>query len=111
MAAPVLTINATLQCPHGAPVQIISSNTKLMANGAPVALATDTFVVAGCPFTLPGPKPSPCVTVRWTVTDTKTSVGGAATLSMASAGMCYSAEQAAQGPVVKVSTPAMVETT
>jgi hypothetical protein len=31
-------------------------------------------------------------------------------LSMASAGMCYSAEQVAQGPVVKISSPAKADT-
>lgn len=110
MPAPALTATASLQCPHGGKVQIISANTKATANGVPLALANDTFVVAGCTFTLPGPKPSPCLTVRWTATDSKTTVNGTPTLSMTSAGMCYSGDQVAQGPVIIVSTPAKAAT-
>jgi hypothetical protein len=110
MPAPALNVNAVLMCPHGGKVTIVPTSSVLF-DGAPVALGTDAFSVAGCAFTLPGPKPSPCVTVRWESTDKKVTVGGVATLSQTSSGICYSAEQAAQGPVIITSTQAKVKTT
>jgi hypothetical protein len=100
-----------MQCPHGGVVQVVTTNTKVKAAGAPILQSTDTFIVAGCAFTLPGGKPSPCLTVRWMKTDMNTKIDRAkATLSLSSSGMCYSPEQAPQGPVVIVSTQSSVST-
>lgn len=60
----LLTTASTLMCPHGGPVQIVSSNTRTQTGGAFAALSTDTFVIAGCAFMI-GPAPSPCVQVMW----------------------------------------------
>ena len=108
MAGPSVTIAATLQCPHGGTVQITSANQRAKAGGAPLALATDTFTVVGCPFQIPAtpPIPSPCVTVQWLVTDLRVTVNSAPTLSLSSAGLCLSAAQVPQGPVTIVSTQA-----
>src|SRR5262245_52579785 len=105
MAGNALTTAASLQCPHGGTVQIIPTNLRATA-GAALATANDGFVVVGCPFQLPTvpPIPSPCVTVRWTVTDLRVKANNAATLSQSSQGMCYSATQIPQGPVVIAST-------
>lgn len=106
MAGNSLNVTATLQCPHGGTVQIISANTRIKAGGAPLALSTDTFVVAGCPFQIPAvvPIPSPCVTVQWIVTDLRDKVNGTPTLSQSSVGLCLSAAQVPQGPVVILTT-------
>ncbi len=111
MAGHSLTTTASLQCPHGGSVQIISTNQQASAEGPPLALATDTFVVSGCPFQIPAvvPIPSPCVTVRWLVPDTRVTVNGQPTLSRSSVGLCLSPAQVPQGPVLIVNTQATVQ--
>ena len=107
MAGPSLTAGSTLQCPHGAAVQITPSNAHAKAGGDLLATAADTFVISGCPFA-PGGTPMPCLTVQWTVTDQQVTAG-AATLDQSSVGLCLNAAQAPQGPVVVVSTQSAVQ--
>ena len=95
-------------CPHGGSVQIISTNTRVNVGGAPAALATDQFVVAGCSFFI-GVVPSPCLTVRWIVTDMRTKVNSTPTLSQGSVGLCQNAQQVPQGPVVISNTQVKVK--
>jgi hypothetical protein len=109
MSGFAITLDASLQCPHGGKVTIISTNTSTMA-GTALATVADQFLIAGCPFTLPGPVPSPCIKVQWMVPDVKSTVKGNATLSASSVGMCLAATQAPQGPVVVVSTQTKVST-
>jgi hypothetical protein len=105
MAGNTLNVNASLQCPHGGSVKIVSTNTRVVA-GAPIATSSDTFIVSGCPFQIPAtpPIPSPCVSVRWVVSDSRVKVGGSATLSQASTGLCLNAAQVPQGTVKVVTT-------
>jgi len=113
MASNTLNTSSTLKCPHGATVNIISSNTKVLVDTAPAALATDQFLVSGCPFQIPigvGTKPSPCMTVQWLMTDMRTTVNGTPTLSKASVGLCLTAEQIPQGPVMISQTQTKVST-
>ncbi len=100
MAGHSLNTVASLQCPHGGQVQILSANTRVKAGGAYMALSPDTYTVVGCPFQLPGPTPSPCVTVQWLIPDARVRVNGNPTLSRSSTGLCLSAAQIPQGPVV-----------
>ena len=102
MAGNMLTIAASLTCPHGATVMITPSNPTTTVDGSAIATANDTFTVVGCPFQLPTvpPTPSPCVTVQWVVTDQRVKANNGATLSESSQGLCYSAMQVPQGPVV-----------
>lgn len=99
-----ITTASQLKCPHGGTVQIVSSNARVKAAGAQMALATDVFTIAGCPFQIPAvvPIPSPCVTVQWVMPDLRGKVGKLATLSQSSVGLCLSAAQIPQGPVVVV---------
>jgi hypothetical protein len=109
-----LTTASTLQCPHGGTVSIVSSNTRVKADSAAMALATDTFTISGCPFQIPvgpGTKPSPCIQVQWVLTDLRSKVSQQQTLSIASVGLCLSAEQVPQGPVVIASSQTKVSTT
>lgn len=102
--AALLTTASTLQCPHGGTVSISSTNTQASA-GAPLALATDTFTVAGCPFQIPvgaGTVPHPCVKVQWIKPNLRTTVNGTPTLAKDSVGLCLAADQAPQGPVTVV---------
>jgi len=110
MATSTLTTSAVLMCPHGASVQISSSNSRVKADGAAAALSSDTFTISGCPFTLPPGSPSPCVKVQWLVSDVRSKVNSTPTLSMASVGLCLSAAQVPQGPVVISSAQARAKT-
>jgi hypothetical protein len=100
MSVPILTLSSTLICPHGGSVMLQTSNADMKIQGAPALLLTDIHTVAGCSFTLPGPKPSPCITVRWSVGAMQTKVHGTPVLLQNSVGICYSAEQVPQGPAV-----------
>lgn len=103
MPGPLLHPGATVSCPHGAPAQIVSANTRVIVGGTPVAVLTDNTLVSGCPFQIPvgaGTKPQPCVTARWLVGATRVLVGGLPALLMTSTGICQSPEQIPQGPPV-----------
>jgi len=66
--------------------------------GQAVVTASDTFTIAGCPFTVPGPKPQPCVKVQWLVPATRVTVHGQKVLLKDSQGLCQSADQIPAGP-------------
>jgi hypothetical protein len=106
MAAALITTASSLQCPHGGTVTIVSTNAKVEAAVA-VALATDTFTIAGCPFQIPvgaGTVPHPCVTVQWIRPNMQTLVNGTPTLAQDSVGLCLAADQVPQGSVQVVTT-------
>lgn len=106
-----LTMAASMQCPHGGTVTAVTSNVTTKASSTPILRLSDTFTVAGCVFTLPGPKPSPCVRVQWIVPDVRVRVGSQPTLSKSSQGICFSADSIPQGPVNIVSTQSKVTST
>jgi uncharacterized Zn-binding protein involved in type VI secretion len=91
-------------CPHGGPITTISSNARVLVGGMPVATVADTYLVTGCVFTAPGPKPQPCVAVRWLVPAMRVFVNGQPVILQTSIGICQSAEQIPQGPPMVVST-------
>lgn len=97
-----MQVGATVLCPHGGQATIVPSQVRAMA-GTPVATLPDTTLVAGCVFTV-GPKPQPCVMVRWLVPAGRVVLGGLPALVQSSTGLCFSAEQIPQGPPVIVST-------
>jgi hypothetical protein len=94
----LLTTASTLMCPHGGMVIGIPSSARVTVAGAPMVLATDTFIVAGCAFA--PVVPHPCVLVEWQLTAQRTTSGGVATLTDASVGFCKAADGAVQGPVL-----------
>lgn len=110
MAGNAINASASMSCPHGGTVMVTPSNGQVTAANAAMAVATDTTTVAGCAFTLPGPKPSPCVTVKWIVPDTRVAINGTPTISQGSAGICFSADNIPQGPVVVKNTQTNVST-
>ena len=89
-------------CPHGGRAMLITTNTKLMAGGAPALTLTDVHMIVGCPFVIVL-KPSPCLRIQWTTASTKLQVNGVPVLTQTSVGLCLSPEQAPQGPAVIVS--------
>jgi hypothetical protein len=100
----LLTTTSMLMCPHGGTVQIISANAQVKAGGDFLARSTDTFVIAGCSFTIPGVGPSPCVQVQWVETVEQSQTLGDFNLNEASVGLCLAATQAPQGAVLINST-------
>ena len=108
VAGNTLNVNAILLCPHGGQVQIISTNTRVKVGGAFAALSSDQFLISGCPFII-GLVPSPCLTVRWILTDMRAKVNSTFTLSMSSVGLCQNAAQVPQGPVMIVNTQPRVK--
>jgi hypothetical protein len=99
--------SATAVCPHGGQVTTISANTRVLVGGLPVATASDQFMVAGCAFAV-GPKPQPCLTVRWLVPATRVLVNGHRAVIQSGPGICQSAEQIPQGPPVVTATQTRV---
>lgn len=111
MPGPIYHVGATAICPHGGQVQTISTNTRVLVNGMPVATMADTSMVAGCAFQLPGPTPSPCVKVQWLVPAARVKVMGQPVLLQTSQNLCLAATQAPQGPAtVIVNQPRVIAT-
>jgi hypothetical protein len=101
-------VGATATCPHGGQVSTISTNTRVLVSGQPVATLGDTYLVAGCAFTVPPGKSQPCVKVQWLVPATRVLVGGKPAILQTSTGICQSAEQIPQGPPIVIATQTRV---
>lgn len=98
---PILTTNSTVQCPHGGTVSLTTANTVVQIDGGYALLQTDVHTVSGCPFTVPGPTPQPCITVQWTSGATQNKVNQVPVLLQTSSGLCISATGTPQGaPIV-----------
>jgi hypothetical protein len=97
----ILHVGAVVQCFHQAPVQTTPVQQKVLVSGQPAMVAGNLLTVTGCPFTV-GPKPQPCVTVRWNLQSTKVRVDGQPVLLQPAPGVGpgigQSAEQIPQGP-------------
>ncbi len=91
-------VGATALCPHGGQISTISSSPRVMVGGQPVATMADQFLIAGCPFTVPVPKPQPCIKVQWLVPATRVLVNSQPAILQDSTGLCLSPEQIPQGP-------------
>ncbi len=104
-------VGATAMCPHAGQVSTVTSNTRVLVGGQPVATFADTYPIAGCPFVVPGPKPQPCVKVQWLVPAARVMVTGQPAILQTSTGLCLSAEQIPQGPPNVVVTQVRVRGT
>jgi hypothetical protein len=103
-----LTVTATVSCFHQAPAAIAPTQAAVLLMGQPAATFGGQIGVVGCVFTVPGPKPQPCVTIKWASVSSKVLVQGKPLLVMPlpgagiGPGVCQSAEQLPQGvPTVK----------
>jgi len=98
----LLHVGATVQCLHQAPAITSPTQSQVLVSGQPVATTANLFPVTGCPFCV-GPKPQPCVQVKWTQPATQVLVNGLPVLLQTppgpgpGAGVCLSAEQLPQG--------------
>lgn len=98
----ILHTGAVVQCTHGIPAQIPPVQPRVLVSGQPVATTASQILVAGCPFTLPGPKPQPCVTIKWLLPAARVRVVGQPPLLQPTPGtgpgLCQSLEQIPNGP-------------
>jgi hypothetical protein len=104
----LMHVGASAICPHGAQVSVISTTARVLVNGLPVATLADLYLIAGCAFTVPGPKPQPCIKVQWLAPATRVLVNGQPPILQTSAGLCQSAEQIPQGPPTVIATQTRV---
>jgi hypothetical protein len=100
----LMHVGAIAACPHQGRVTTTPTQTKVLVSGQPVATSTNRYMVGACVFTVPGPKPQPCVTTQWLPSSFagRVRVLGQPVLLQATVGtgqgLCFSAEQAPQGP-------------
>ena len=87
MAAPILTMAATITCPHGGIATPIPSNPTVMIAGSPVLTVTDVTMIAGCVFNISG-APAPCLSITWTAPAVSTKANNVPVLLATSIGLC-----------------------
>jgi hypothetical protein len=103
-------IGASAMCPHGAPLQVVPSQPRVMLSGQPAATAFDQFLVTGCAFTLPGGKPQPCVTAKF-LPALKVLLSGKPAVLKSNGLICQSIEQIPAGPPSVTATQIRVRAT
>ncbi len=96
----LLNASAVLMCPHGGSVSAVSTNTRAKAGGDFILRPSDVFIIAGCPFVIPGVGPHPCMKVQWVVSGLRTKAAGDNVLTSDSVGLCVAADNAPQGTVM-----------
>jgi uncharacterized Zn-binding protein involved in type VI secretion len=101
-------VGAAAICPHGGQVSTLSSNTRVLVSGQPVATLSDASPIAGCAFTVPTGKPQPCVTVQWLTPATRVQINGQPVILQTSTALCQSAEQIPQGAPIITATQTRV---
>jgi hypothetical protein len=100
----LLHTGAVMQCTHGIPSLIPPAQPRVLVSGQPVATLAAKITVLGCPFTVPGPKPQPCVSIKWLMPTTRVLVAGVPALVQPTPGpgpgVCLSPfpEQLPNGP-------------
>ena len=77
----------------------LPSNSRVKVGGGFALLTSDTFPIAGCPFTI-GPAPHPCVTIQWMLPAVRVKVNGTPVLLETSVGLCMAADQVPQGAAI-----------
>lgn len=97
MGSPLFHVGAQAICPHGGQVSTTPGSPRVTVGGQPVATTADTFLIAGCAFTV-GTKPQPCTKVQWLVPAMRVKVGGQPVVLQSSTGLCQSADQIPAGP-------------
>ena len=111
----VVHVNAACQCTHFAPATIVPAQPRVLVSGQPVATMSSQILVAGCLFTVPGPKPQPCITIKWLMPSARVLVTGQPAMLLPAPGvgpgLCLSAEQIPQGPpIVSAVQPRVIAT-
>lgn len=87
-------------CPHGGRI-VLTSNARVLADGAPVLTMLDAGLIAGCSL-LAGDRPNPCISVRWIGLATRVLISGRPAVLHPVAGICLTGGQAPAGPMILV---------
>ena len=101
MSGLLLDLGAKVTCPHGGRASAVSVNTRVLANGMPVLLVSDSFLITNCPYEVPVPSgatPQPCTEILWSAPAARVLVNGVPVLMATSTGVCLSAEHIPAGP-------------
>jgi hypothetical protein len=111
----ILHTGAVVNCTHAIPAQIPPIQPRVLVSGQPVATMASQILVAGCPFTIPGPKPQPCLTIKWLMPAVRVLVMGQPPLLQPTPGpgqgLCLSPEQIPNGPpIVAAMQPRVIAT-
>jgi hypothetical protein len=61
----LMHVNVGMQCLHQAPATVVPAQPRVLVMGLPVMTLPAQITVLGCLFTIPGPKPQPCVQILW----------------------------------------------
>lgn len=105
MPGPLFHVGAAAICAHGTGVvSVVSSNTRVLVSGMPVATAADQAMIAGCLFLATTPSPQPCLRVQWVTPAARVLVNGQPALLQTSVGLGLGTTQAPQGPISILST-------
>jgi hypothetical protein len=90
---------ALTNCPHAGSIQVVPPvPPRVFVNlTTPALTVANVPTVVGCTFTVPGPKPQPCVRVQVTPA-TRVFINGQPAAILTPTVLCLSAEQAPQGP-------------
>ncbi|MET0340078.1 MAG: hypothetical protein ABW252_03715 [Polyangiales bacterium] len=99
----LLHVGAMVQCTHFVPAMVVPAQTRVLVSGQPIATASSTITIAGCPFPPPpATPPQPCLRVQWTMLSARVLVGGQPALLQPSPGvgmgLCLNPTQAPNGP-------------
>ena len=100
MGTPLVTSGTLAMCPHGGRI-VVTSNARVLADGAPVLTMHDAGLIAGCSL-LASDRPNPCVSVGWMGNAARVLISGQPAVKRAAAGICLSSAQAPSGPVFVV---------
>jgi len=79
MAGLLLDLGAEMTCPHGGRASALSVDTRVLANGMPVLMVSDSFPIANCPHEEPTPDgatPQPCTENLWSAPAARVLVDG-----------------------------------
>jgi hypothetical protein len=99
MAAPILTMAATITCPHGGKAMPIPQSPMVLIGGSPVLTVADVTMIAGCVFNISG-APAPCLTITWTAPAVSTKANNIPVLLATSIGLCQGGTPGAPAIVV-----------
>jgi hypothetical protein len=97
----ILDLGAAITCPHGGQASPVTNNTRVLVDGMPALLVSDSFPIVGCAFEAPRPHntgPQPCLQTMWNAPAARVLINGHPVLVSTSSGQCLSAEHFPQGP-------------
>ncbi|MFB7504542.1 PAAR-like protein [Streptomyces broussonetiae] len=97
MSGNLVTISATVMCPHGGQANVLPAQSRVLVDGSPAATEADVHTVTGCTFTAGG-SPRPCTAIRWTGPSARILINGSPALLQDSTALAHNAVGATQGP-------------